>query len=104
IAKANAARSAPKPRYDEAEQQYQLAAQIAPDDARAFAGTGECAGIVGSNLRCELILLLGFVVARLRSASSCIGFGDDGILFADWRFLTGLNAPATGRTAGDCRV
>src|ERR1044071_6034895 len=33
IAKANAARSAPKPRYDEAEQQYQLAAQIAPDDA-----------------------------------------------------------------------
>src|SRR6185436_1113313 len=40
IAKANAARSAPKPRYDEAEQQYQLAAQIAPDDARAFAGLG----------------------------------------------------------------
>ena len=34
---ANAARSAPKPRYEEAEQQYQLAAQIAPDDARAFA-------------------------------------------------------------------
>src|ERR1041385_7012053 len=40
IAQANAARSAPKPRYDEAEQQYQLAAQIAPDDARAFAGLG----------------------------------------------------------------
>ena len=40
IARANAARSAPKPRYDEAEQQYQLAAQIAPDDARAFAGLG----------------------------------------------------------------
>jgi tetratricopeptide (TPR) repeat protein len=40
IAKANAARSAPKPRYAEAEQQYQLAAQIAPDDARAFAGLG----------------------------------------------------------------
>src|ERR1044071_5362621 len=40
IARANAARSAPKPRYDEAEQQYQLAAKIAPDDARAFAGLG----------------------------------------------------------------
>jgi predicted Zn-dependent protease len=40
LAKANAARSAPKPRYDEAEQQYRLAAQIAPDDARAFAGLG----------------------------------------------------------------
>jgi len=40
IARANAARSAPKPRYDEAEQQYQLAARIAPDDARAFAGLG----------------------------------------------------------------
>jgi tetratricopeptide (TPR) repeat protein len=40
IAKANAARSAPKPRYAEAEQQYQLAAQVAPDDARAFAGLG----------------------------------------------------------------
>jgi len=40
IARANAARSAPKPRFDEAEQQYQLAAQIAPDDARAFAGLG----------------------------------------------------------------
>ncbi|HEX5833187.1 MAG TPA: tetratricopeptide repeat protein, partial [Pyrinomonadaceae bacterium] len=40
IARANAARSAPKPRYEEAEAQYQLAAQIAPDDARAFAGLG----------------------------------------------------------------
>jgi tetratricopeptide (TPR) repeat protein len=40
IARANAARSAPKPRYAEAEQQYQLAAQIAPNDARAFAGLG----------------------------------------------------------------
>src|SRR6202008_2326856 len=40
LARANAARSAPKPRYEEAEQQYQLAAQIAPDDARAFAGLG----------------------------------------------------------------
>src|SRR6201988_1188496 len=40
IARANAARSAPKPRYEEAEQQYQLAAEIAPDDARAFAGLG----------------------------------------------------------------
>jgi tetratricopeptide (TPR) repeat protein len=40
IARANAARSAPKPRYAEAEEQYRLAAQIAPDDARAFAGLG----------------------------------------------------------------
>ena len=40
LARANAARSAPKPRYAEAEQQYQLAAQIAPDDARGFAGLG----------------------------------------------------------------
>src|SRR4029078_3683063 len=40
IARANAARSAPKPRYEEAEQQYQLAAPIAPDDGRAFAGLG----------------------------------------------------------------
>jgi tetratricopeptide (TPR) repeat protein len=40
IARANAARSAPKPRYAEAEEQYQLAARIAPDDARAFAGLG----------------------------------------------------------------
>jgi len=36
IARANAARSAPKPRYAEAEQQYQLAAQIADHlDARS---------------------------------------------------------------------
>src|SRR5689334_25345809 len=40
IARANAARSAPMPRYAEAEAQYQLAASIAPDDARAFAGLG----------------------------------------------------------------
>src|SRR5688500_12065054 len=40
LARANAARSAAKPRYDEAEQQYRLAAQIAPTDARAFAGLG----------------------------------------------------------------
>src|SRR5215207_10036559 len=38
LARANAARTASKPR--EAEQQYQLATQIAPDDARAFAGLG----------------------------------------------------------------
>ena len=42
IARANAARSASKPRYAEAEQQYQLAAQIAPDDARAFCRPGKC--------------------------------------------------------------
>jgi tetratricopeptide (TPR) repeat protein len=40
IARANAARSAPTPRYAEAEEQYRLAAQVAPDDARAFAGLG----------------------------------------------------------------
>src|SRR5690349_10923021 len=40
IARANAARSAPKPRYEEAEEQYRLAAKIAPDDARAYAGLG----------------------------------------------------------------
>jgi len=40
LARGNAARSAPKPRYAEAEQQYQLAAQLAPTDARAFAGLG----------------------------------------------------------------
>jgi len=40
IARANAARRAPKPRYGEAEQQYQLAAQVAPDDERAYAGLG----------------------------------------------------------------
>lgn len=38
IARANAARSASKP--NEAEEQYKLAAKIAPDDARAFAGLG----------------------------------------------------------------
>ena len=40
LARGNAARSAPKPRYEEAEQQYQLAAQLVPTDARAFAGLG----------------------------------------------------------------
>jgi Flp pilus assembly protein TadD len=40
IAKANAARSAPKPRYAEAEEQYNLAAKLAPTDARAYAGLG----------------------------------------------------------------
>ena len=40
IARANAARSAPRPRYAEAEEQYQLAAKLAPDDARAHAGLG----------------------------------------------------------------
>src|SRR5688572_31975495 len=38
IARANAARSASK--TGEAEEQYKLAAKIAPDDARAFAGLG----------------------------------------------------------------
>ena len=40
IAKANAARSAPRPRYTEAEQQYKLAATEDPKDARAYAGLG----------------------------------------------------------------
>ena len=38
IAKGNAARSAPTPRYSEAEQQYKLAAGQDPNDARAHAG------------------------------------------------------------------
>jgi tetratricopeptide (TPR) repeat protein len=40
IAKGNAARSAPTPRYSEAEHQYKLAAQEDPNDARAQAGLG----------------------------------------------------------------
>ena len=40
IAKGNAARSAPTPRYSEAEQQYKLAATQDPNDARAHAGLG----------------------------------------------------------------
>ncbi|HUS11450.1 MAG TPA: tetratricopeptide repeat protein [Pyrinomonadaceae bacterium] len=40
IAKANAARSAPTPRYSEAEEQYKLAAAQDPNDARAQAGLG----------------------------------------------------------------
>lgn len=40
IAKGNAARSAATPRYSEAEQQYKLAAQEDPNDARAQAGLG----------------------------------------------------------------
>jgi tetratricopeptide (TPR) repeat protein len=40
IAKGNAARSAPRPRYREAEEQYKLAAQEEPTDARGHAGLG----------------------------------------------------------------
>ena len=40
IARGNAARSAPTPRYSEAEQQYKLAASQDPKDARAHAGLG----------------------------------------------------------------
>jgi tetratricopeptide (TPR) repeat protein len=40
IAKANAARSAPTPRYSEAEQQYKLAAAEDPNDERAQLGLG----------------------------------------------------------------
>ena len=40
IARGNAARSAPTPRYSEAEEQYKLAAREDPTDARAHAGLG----------------------------------------------------------------
>jgi tetratricopeptide (TPR) repeat protein len=40
IAKANAARSAPTPRYSEAEQQYKLATRQDPTDARGHEGLG----------------------------------------------------------------
>lgn len=40
IARANAARSAPTPRYVEAEQQYREAARLDPTDARSYAGLG----------------------------------------------------------------
>jgi tetratricopeptide (TPR) repeat protein len=40
ITRGNAARSAPTPRYSEAEQEYKLAAQEDPADARAHAGLG----------------------------------------------------------------
>jgi tetratricopeptide (TPR) repeat protein len=40
IARGNAARSAPTPRYSEAEQEYRLAAREDPNDARAHAGLG----------------------------------------------------------------
>jgi tetratricopeptide (TPR) repeat protein len=40
IARGNAARSAPTPRYSEAEQEYRQAARLDPTDARAYAGLG----------------------------------------------------------------
>jgi len=40
IARGNAARSAPTPRYSEAEQEYRQAARLDPMDARAYAGLG----------------------------------------------------------------
>ncbi|MBA2525844.1 MAG: tetratricopeptide repeat protein [Pyrinomonadaceae bacterium] len=40
IARGNAARSAPSPRYSEAEQEYRQAARLDPMDARAYAGLG----------------------------------------------------------------
>ena len=40
IARANAARNAPTPRYSEAEEGYRLAARIDPTDPRAYAGLG----------------------------------------------------------------
>ena len=55
--------------------------------------TRKRARVVRSDLRGELILLFGFVVARLRSTASCIGSGDDRILLADRRFFVGLTRP-----------
>ena len=40
IARGNAARSAPTPRFSEAEQEYRQAARLDPLDARAYAGLG----------------------------------------------------------------
>ncbi|HKR61028.1 MAG TPA: tetratricopeptide repeat protein [Pyrinomonadaceae bacterium] len=40
IARANAARSAPTPRFAEAEEQYRQAATLDPTDARSYAGLG----------------------------------------------------------------
>jgi tetratricopeptide (TPR) repeat protein len=40
IARGNAARSAPTPRYSEAEKEYRQAASLDPMDARAYAGLG----------------------------------------------------------------
>jgi tetratricopeptide (TPR) repeat protein len=40
IARGNAARSAPTPRFSEAEQEYRNAARLDPMDARAYAGLG----------------------------------------------------------------
>lgn len=40
IARGNAARSAPTPRYSEAEREYRQAASLDPMDARAYAGLG----------------------------------------------------------------
>jgi tetratricopeptide (TPR) repeat protein len=40
IARGNAARNAPDPRYSEAEEQYKLAARRQPKDVRAYAGLG----------------------------------------------------------------
>ncbi|HET6646211.1 MAG TPA: tetratricopeptide repeat protein, partial [Pyrinomonadaceae bacterium] len=40
IARGNAARSAPTPRYSEAEEEYRQAARLDPMDARAYAGLG----------------------------------------------------------------
>ena len=40
IARGNAARSAPIPRYSEAEQEYRQAARLDPTDARSYAGLG----------------------------------------------------------------
>ena len=40
IARGNAARSAPTPRYSEAEQEYRQAARLDPMDSRSYAGLG----------------------------------------------------------------
>jgi tetratricopeptide (TPR) repeat protein len=87
IARANAARSAAKPRYSEAEQQYQLATKTAPDDARGFAGLGnvyvdqgrfaEAVNAYRQALKVrpdysEVYLPLAFALARLNKYSESI--------------------------------
>src|SRR6185369_17059966 len=67
--------------------------------------TGEGPGVVRSDLCSELILLLGFLVARLRCTARGVGPGDYGILFAGRCFLVGLYASAAGGGADvHCRI
>jgi tetratricopeptide (TPR) repeat protein len=84
IAKGNAARSAPKPRFSEAEEQYKLAANQDPTDARAHAGLGnvyldqgrysDAAGAYSQAIKVKVDYLpayqpLGYSLARLNRYS-----------------------------------